>query len=347
MNKQKVFILGWFLFAIIVPLVFTPNKGEADTLDSFTAAIKTPASQKDKSLTYYDLLLKPDAIEKLPVTLTNKSDQPLELQLSFNRAINNLNGTIEYSGTNEGKSDSAPYDIEKYVSLTDSAVTLAANETKTIFANVKMPPKQFDGILAGGIYIQQKDDTDFAGNVENLFAREIAVLLHSNNKSVTSDIKIAEANSTQINERNAIELEVENRAAAYTKELNFSYTVLLNDEETKIQEKRQLKMAPNTKMNYYIPFAGEGFSPGTYTVKTKITDGDQVWEASPKFTVSKKSAADFNKADVTIEEKPFPWLTVGIGAVVLILAVIVGGLMYHNKKLQSELEKTKKNADED
>ncbi len=41
---------------------------------------------------YYDLLLEPKAEEKLAVMVSNKSEQPINLQLSFNRAVTEHDG---------------------------------------------------------------------------------------------------------------------------------------------------------------------------------------------------------------------------------------------------------------
>ena len=104
--------------------------GAADSLDTFDVQIKLPESQRDKELMYYDLLLEPKAEEKLAVMVSNKSEQPINLQLSFNRAVTNMTGVVEYSGANEEATPSAPYAIEELVTLSDETLSLAPNEQK-------------------------------------------------------------------------------------------------------------------------------------------------------------------------------------------------------------------------
>ena len=90
-----------------------------------------------------------------------------------------MTGVVEYSGANEEATPSAPYAIEELVALSDETLSLAPNEQKEITLTVQMPSESFDGILAGGLYVQQTGSEEFQGNVQNLLAREVAVLLRS------------------------------------------------------------------------------------------------------------------------------------------------------------------------
>lgn len=64
--------------------------------------------QIDKNQLYYDLQYQPDEAERLTVTLTNRTDQSIKLKASFNRAITNSLGVIEYSGMNMDESHLDP-----------------------------------------------------------------------------------------------------------------------------------------------------------------------------------------------------------------------------------------------
>ena len=105
MHQKKVRGKGfqYWVVSILTVLFFigTGSTGTADSLDTFDVQIKLPESQQDKELMYFDLLLEPKAEEKLAVMVSNKSEQPINLQLSFNRAVTNMTGVVEYSGANE------------------------------------------------------------------------------------------------------------------------------------------------------------------------------------------------------------------------------------------------------
>lgn len=74
----------------------------------------------------------PDEAERLTVTLTNRTDQSIKLKASFNRAITNSLGVIEYSGMNMDESHFGP-NITDYVKLSDKEINLAANQSKDVY----------------------------------------------------------------------------------------------------------------------------------------------------------------------------------------------------------------------
>ncbi|WP_207942052.1 hypothetical protein DOK78_003021 [Enterococcus sp. DIV2402] len=314
---------------------------EAASLGSFEANIKVPDSQTNKELMYYDLLLQPKQTEELSLELKNTSEKELTLAVSFHRAVNNSNGAIVYSDSSEGKSDSAAFDIEDLVAVSDKEVTLKPNETKQITIEVAMPNEEFAGVLAGGLYIQQVGSEEFEGNVQNLFAREIALIVRNRLETVEPEIKINSAKALQENARNAVSVVIENSTPTYIGDVELSYAIS-RDEQTIIEETKMITFAPNTKMNYFIPLSGQAFEAGTYTVKTTLTAGDNVWQGAPTFTIEADEAKEYNQTDVSIEKTPLSWLTIGIGVAVGLLFIFVIILVIKNKKLQKELKSTKK-----
>ncbi len=331
-----VVCIGWFSMFMNSIIV------EATSLDSFEATITIPDSQTNKELMYYDLLLEPKKSEKLSLEVKNTSEQELSLALAFHRAVNNTTGAIIYSDSDQGKSNTAKFDIEKLVQISDEQVTLKPNEAKTIQLQVTMPNEEFAGVLAGGLHIQQIGTDEFEGNVQNLFAREIALLLRNNMDTVVPAFKIDSAAALQENGRNAVTLVIENTEPTYVRNVEVSYEIL-QEKTSIIQDQKTMNFAPNTQMHYFIPLNGEAFEPGTYTVQTTIeTDDGKIWEGSPTFTIEADKAKEYNRTDVTIEKIPMPWLTIGIAVAVGLLFIFVVWLIIKNKKLQKELKINKK-----
>lgn len=328
-------------FVFLVMVFLFPTAAFGESLDSFEATIQAPASQKNKELMYYDLILDPSQTETLPVTLTNRGDKELELRLSFNRAITNSGGVVEYSGMNEDSSQTAPYNIEEVVALAKKTIKLPAKGSQTIELTVKMPEKNVAGILAGGLYIEEVSNEKVEGNIKNVFSREIAVLLRNSAKEVAPEITFGNAQAIQSNYRNMIEVEVENTKGTYLKDATLSYTVYLNDKKTEITgTKEQLNMAPNTIMKYHIPFEGVAFDSGDYRVEMEIRSGENRWSGESGFTLSPKKAKAYNKTDVTLEKKTsfISWKVMLIaGFLGLVVVSSLAGLLYRNRKLQKQL----------
>lgn len=346
MNYTYKAIITGFIFSLylILGVGVASLPAQAESLDSFDAVIHVPDGQSEKNLSYFDLTLEPGKEENLIVTLTNKGEKELKLKALFNRAVTNSAGVIEYSGINEDSSTSAPYDIEKLVKLSDAEITLAPNESKDITLNVTMPKDKFSGVLAGGVYFEEISTEKVEGNIKNVFSREIAVLLRSDAAEVAPELTIKEARSAQVNYRNVIETDIENTSAVYVKNIEIDYSVLLDGKEVVSGKKEKLSMAPNTQMPFRIPFSGEEFGDGTYTVNITVKNDQGEWTGSPTFDVTKKEADDYNEKDVTVQKAGFdiPWSTVALVTVLLVLGGVTLLMINRNKKLKKQLAKKRK-----
>ncbi|MGC6770473.1 DUF916 and DUF3324 domain-containing protein [Enterococcus sp. LJL51] len=344
-NKyQKIASAGLISFILFLGLGIFSLPVQAESLDSFDALPHFTESQTNKELSYFDVKLEPEQKELLVVTLVNKSDKPLTLKASFNRAVTNSAGVIEYSGINKDTSTSAPYDIEKLVKLSTEEITLEPQQTKDITLDITMPKEKFAGVLAGGIYLEALSDEKVEGNVKNVFSREIAVLIRSDGTETEPDLSIETAKADQVNYRNVIEVGIENKAAVYIKNVAIEYSVLLDGKEVLQGKKEKLSIAPNTLFPFRIPFSGEEFGAGEYTVNISVATDKKQWKGSPTFTIDGKEAADFNDKDVTVKKSGFdiPWSTVSLAAVLLILAVVTALVINKNKKLKKELARKRR-----
>lgn len=333
-KRSKSFIRGVFL---VLALSFLPIVAHGESLDTFDAVIHPSEQQIDKDQLYYDLQYQPNAAERLTVTLTNRTDQPLKLKASFNRAVTNSLGVVEYSGMNKDESNFGP-NITDYVKLSDQEIELAGNQSKDIYLAVKMPEKEFEGILAGGLYLEQAPSGKVDGNIRNVFSREIAVLLQNKTDEVKPVLKITKAKAVQANSRNAIDVTVDNEKAVYVKDAALEYQVEKDGKTIAKDKKEKLTLAPSSRMPYLIQMNNTEFSPGTYTVKMTIRSGDQKWTGHPTFTIDRKKAEDYNANDVSIKKKTTnPWIWIGLAVILILLAIVI--FMYNrNRNLKKKLD---------
>lgn len=341
---RKNIFSGIIGLIIILSVAIFSSPAQAESLDSFDAVVHFPDSQANKELSYFDIQLAPEQKENLTVTLVNKGEQPLTLKAAFNRAVTNSAGVIEYSGINKDTAITAPYNIEELVTLSDSEINLEPKQTKDVTLAIAMPKDIFDGVLAGGVYFEALSDEKVEGNIKNIFSREIALLIHSNTTEVKPDIVVDTAKADQVNYRNVIEVGVENKASTYVKNVTIDYRVLLDDKEVLSGKKEKLSLAPNTRMPFRIPFAGEEFDNGKYTVDITVSTDEGKWSGSPTFTISKGEAENFNKNDVTVKKSglDLPWSSIALVAVLLVLGIVILLMINKNKKLKKELAKKRR-----
>lgn len=337
-NRKLFLLIFSYFFSIVV--VFSFQISCAESLDIFDATIYPPQSQTNKKLLYYDLLLKPQQNEKLKVALTNKTDKELELVLSFNRAKTNSVGVVDYSNSFKDTSKTAQINIEEIVGLSNESVLLAPKETIDIYLNVTMPRESFEGVLAGGLYIEQVSKGKIEGNIRNIFSREIAILIRNTEKKVEPNLIIERAFASQTNYRNTVTVDIENNQPEYLKNISVNYVILLNEKEKIIEgSKKQLNMAPNTRMSFIIPFAKKEFDSGLYSVKVNVNAEKKKWQETLFFEMEEKTAEKYNKKDVSIEKEtitiPFIESILFIGLLILI-AVLIQKNNGLNKKLKKK-----------
>lgn len=238
---------------------------------------------------------------------------------------------------NEDESDFGP-NINDYVKLSDRAIDLAPKESKDIHLDVKMPDKEFEGVLAGGLYIEQISTEKVEGNIKNVFSREIAVLLQNKTDEVKPDLKIAQANALQVNHRNAVTVTVDNEKSTYVKNTAIDYQVEKDGKTLTKDKKEKLTLAPSSRMPFLIQMDNTEFSPGTYTVKMTVRSGEQKWTGSPTFTINQEKAKAYNVQDVSLEkDTTTPWIWAGIAVIILLLAVVI--FMYNrNRNLKKKID---------
>lgn len=315
-----------------------PVQGES--LQSFDAQIQPNQEIPSQNDAYFDLQLVPEQEVQLKVIVTNLKESPVTIIPSFNRARTNQLGVVEYSGKNQDTTQALPADIEKVVQLSQKEFTLKENEQKILELTVTMPNKPFEGVLAGGIYLQEKPREKAQGNIQNVFSREIAVLLQNEREKIEPVLEMKEASPTQVNGRNAVKVGLQNTKATYLSTADIQYELFNGNEETpQLSGNQAIGFAPNSGMAYLIFLEGQKFEEGTYRLKITVSKEDFHWSDEMLFKVSKKTSDSYNRKDASIEEpeKPFPWLLwLGIGTILGLVLVIVWLLNKLRKNNQNE-----------
>ncbi|MGM0124014.1 hypothetical protein IGI37_001388 [Enterococcus sp. AZ194] len=126
----------------------------------FNFSVETIPSeyQVDKKKTYLDLRLEPNQVREERYILANGTKNDVELEVTINHAVTNLNGVANYKAGETKNMDGLKYFIEGLVTY-ETDVTIPANSTITYPVTIKMPKEDFDGVLAGGVTFKEKTKT--------------------------------------------------------------------------------------------------------------------------------------------------------------------------------------------
>ncbi|GEK37813.1 cell surface protein [Enterococcus thailandicus] len=348
-NKVKAFLLC----AISVGTFYSFQNVSASAVD-FQVNPLPSEKQVDKSLSYYDLQLKPKEATELVVQVTNNANHPIVVDTNVDHASTNSNGVVEYKNSQQFEVANLTNDMKQLVKVQVDKIALKANETKELTYTITAPEKTFDGVVAGGINLIEeisKETQDSAANkssmaVQNQYGYTIALILHGEKEITKPIVEAGKIKVEQINGRNSIKFPLKNTSAMFINKLNVKGDIRKADEEkvlytTKIENGQQ---APNSVYNFDIRTDGKELSPGKYTATLTAESKGEKWEFKQNFTISKKTAADLNKTAITKEEDhTMLYLILLVCGILLLLFIII--FIYIRKKnqkikkLMNELQK--------
>lgn len=321
--KKRIKFLGT-LIVLFFFLIF--NTGVSASELNFGVSAVIPENQIDKNQTYFDLRMEPNQEQTLEVNLRNDTKEDVVIHVDVNTAMTNNNGVIDYSQTDFERDDSLEIDIEDLVEY-DQEVTIEAESTKTFEIHLNMPDEEFDGILLGGIYFQEKENEDSStdeGQISNKFAYVIGLKLSMNDTEVHPELTLNAVQPTQVNYRNVVTANIQNTKPVIVSSLNVNASIFKENGQDPLYtaEKDDLRMAPNSNFDYAIPLDNQEFKPGKYRVEIQAkTDADE-WEWTEYFTIEKDEAKEYNEQAVDLKKDYTTWYIVGgIIALIILLAI--------------------------
>ena len=340
-----------FLVVSLSCIVFaTVGLAEDDQEGGFSFEVVRPDNQKNKEVTYFDLLMAPNQKQTVQIKLNNTSDKERKISLKLNGAKTNSNGVIEY-GPNDIKDDvSLKYKFTDIVKAPEEVV-LPPKASKLVDLTISMPESSLEGYLSGGIQLQDTTDEgnksqSEQGMVINKFAYLIGMLLsESDSSEMKPDLKFNKVYPGLKNYSNSIFVNFSNFTPVYVEEMTVDVQIMKEKSDAVIYDskKSNMRMAPNTFIDFPISLNGDKMIPGKYRAKILVTaknNGRWLWDES--FEISDEDADKFNEQDLSlVQEKGINWrLIIGIVVGVIILFALIYLVIRFLRKKKVEKEKT-------
>ncbi|MEG2503711.1 MAG: DUF916 domain-containing protein, partial [Carnobacterium sp.] len=233
--KKNIVLTLLATITLFIPIMKPVMAEEGDNgANNVSVSTNIPDNQIDKNQTYFDLLMEPGKEQELEVVLRNNTDKEVTMLADVNTAITNDNGVVDYSwnvasGLEQAKINnkdeantkidlkSIGYDstlkqpLSEMASI-DKEIKIPAKSQVIAKVKVKMPDEQIDGVIAGGIYLTQKEDTSSdegksqGVQIKNKFVYVVGIQIRQNAdiSSLVPDMKLDPKKivPTQINHRN-------------------------------------------------------------------------------------------------------------------------------------------------
>lgn len=323
------------LFSLFIWMFLFVQVADASELN-FSASAIIPENQIDKKQTYFDLRMEPGQKQTVEVVLTNDTKKEVTVEVFINAAVTNNNGIIDYSQKNYEQDSSLKYNIEDLVT-SDKEMTIPAQSSKTLPIHIEMPAEAFDGVILGGIHLQEKEEqTEVKKDVQiaNRFAYVIGMMLSTNDNEVKPSLQLNKIKPAQVNYRNVITANLQNTAPTIVKPLSVDAKIYKENGDKVLFATKQenMRMAPNSNFDFAIPLNNQEMKRGTYRLQLEATDGNQKWKWEETFTIDGDVAKDFNKQAVGLQKDDTVRYIVGGTLLGVLLLIFVFWLGRRSKK---------------
>lgn len=311
---------------------------------NFYVQPKLPESQLEGTSGYFDVNLAPGASENLVIELSNPTEKEVDIQLSAHTAYTNVNGVVEYGQDAEEPDDTLPHPISELLELPEP-LTLGAYETKEVIVKLTMPETKIEGLLAGGIRIEEvpteEEEATEGFAVKNAFAYVLGVVASNERTKIEPELALLDVFADQVNYRNVFSATIQNPLPIYVNQLEVEAEIRKEGESEVLYEASRsgMQMAPNSRFDFPISLEGDAFKNGSYVANITARSGSNEWTWEYGFTVDNETARRLNKADVTIEETTNWWLIAAV-ICILTLIVLVAYLLYKNQKQKASSQET-------
>ncbi|MDO6662040.1 DUF916 and DUF3324 domain-containing protein [Bacillus thuringiensis] len=339
MKKSKWFITLMLIFFFVMNI----RQVDASTM-KYSVEPVIPENQKDKKNTYFDLNMKPSEEQTIKIRMRNDTNEDVIVIPTIKTATTNINGIVEYGKSNQEPDDTVPFKIEDIVSSKTKEVIIPKNGTTDLELEIKMPQEEFDGVLAGGITLQEKEsekkDTKKEGlSIENRYAYTVAIVLHENDKPIEPKLTLGKVEPSQVNARNVINATIQNPNSRYMNQLVVKTKITRKNEKEVLysSEKKDMQMAPNSSFTYPTSLNGKELKPGKYTLDMIAQSSGEVWDFTEDFEIKDEVAKQLNIKDVSIK-KDYTWVYIAVGFLLILIAVLFIVLFFRKKMQEKDKE---------
>ncbi|TFJ45501.1 cell wall anchor protein [Carnobacterium divergens] len=339
-NLKKKIAFLCIIFIGVLSLIPQVNASQL----KFSVEPIIPENQNDLSKTYFDLRVKPEEKQVLKVHMRNDTDKEVTVEPSVHAATTNINGVVEYGESNTKLNKTSQYNIEEIVKPAVKEVTIPANGATDLELTVEVPKDGFNGILAGGITLKEKDTHEEKKKqegqglaIENKYAYVVAVVLNESETQVDSELTLEKVAPNQVNARNVINATLQNTKPKYMNQLSIDSKVTKKgDKEVLYASKKEgMQMAPNTSFDYPVSLNGEKLKAGDYTLSMTAKSMGETWKFKKDFTIKAEVAKAFNEKDVTVK-KDYTWLYILIGSLLILIAIFLIWFIIRKKKKEKQ-----------
>lgn len=335
-GKMNILLRGLFLLLIFL----YPSISLADTESelNFYVTPKFPESQLAGGASgYFDLNIDAGKSDTLGIEIKNNSEKPLILSVTAHTAYTNVNGVVEYGKDAAEKDPTLPYIIDELIGA-PGEITLDGHEKKIVNIPITMPEQSFEGVLAGGIRIQEvqehleRSEKTEGLAIQNAFAYVVGVIVSNNRSAIETGLDLLGVSADQVNYRNVFGATLQNYTSTFINQLEVEAKVFKEDGDEILYQTEQegMQMAPNSHFSFPIPLNGDRLRSGNYRLEMVARSQGEEWTWTEMFSIEAEQARQLNQHDVTIQQS-MNWWMISTITIVIIFLIFIAYMLYRKK----------------
>lgn len=353
MLKNDWWKSGMGLLTVIGMVIFGGLRGQAASNQmpangtvGFSVAAQLPKNQRNANHSFFDLAMRMGQTQRLQVTIRNSTNRDIQVKSAIHTASTNPNGIIEYAQNPDHYDASLKYRFGELTKLVGpSEVTIPANGSKVVSADVKLPAGEFQGVLLGGWYFQLVDQkatgvVKGATNVTSKYSYVIG-MRYTVGQVPNPELKLANVKPEMLNGHHGIFPHIRNVQPAMLMGVDVQ-TQITRKRDGKVvrsAHKTDVQFAPNSEFRYPLLAGHTPLSAGEYHLHMVAKSRAHRWVFDRDFSINWQTAQHYNHATVDTLPKS-PWWLLGVGAAGMLAAILAVWLFvaWRRKRPQPEDE---------
>ncbi|MDF0480213.1 DUF916 and DUF3324 domain-containing protein [Vagococcus sp. PNs007] len=298
----------------------------------FTPKLIQSKEKMDDSETDFKLKVKPNTDVSFSVDVTNESKEPIKMEAAIKDAATNNQGSINYASDKKVINDKVS--LEKIADYHEE-FELKSHEKKTLKVSFKTPKEPFDGIILGGLYIEQKPDEKSKEMIRNAFSYTVPVILVESEKNIDANLTFKSVTPELTGGRNALKVSLNNPVYNILPDAFYEVNVTKKGEDKSLykDELKGMSFAPNSTFDHYILMGQDNYQAGDYTAHIKVSSDYGEWEWNEDFSIKSQTAKDLNEKSVSVKRMS-TLMKVMIGLIILLILIIIIVITMMRRKLK-------------
>lgn len=322
----------------------------ASDMNFFTEAV-IPANQMDKTLTYFDLKMKPQQVQELHIRLKNTAEKATTIHIEPYTATTNQNGVIDYQTDLKTNDRSLKYAIKDLL-IGENVYYLEAGEEIEAVFKLSMPKEPLEGILLGGfkVYQEEKETKEQqekeTTQIKNVFTRVIGIKLTETETTIKPELQLNEIKPGLQNYRTVVTANIQNTMPTIVSGLSVEAKIRKKDTTAVIKEEKKvdMSMAPNSNFDFPINWENQELISGKYILNLVAKDqlGND-WTFEKEFEIKSDEARKYNNEAVELDKtSQINWFILASLAILSIITLLIYRLIKKRARKKQRQKQQKK-----